>query len=625
MRTRYALFVSLGLAFAGVAYAADPAKPDLGSLALVPKGAIAFVHVPSLKALEADLKRFGRQTGWEIGSGDHPALDIFAHRTGIRSGVDSDGSATIAYVDPKKFRERYTVYILPVSDWDALLGSTQGEQMAADQFALTGTLGPRYVARKGRFAIVTSSIRTLDAILGEGTLAGSLRPETLALAAGPGPMVHVDMHQLTLIYEDEILSWFRAASRQVYSHSEAMPYADMLAAYMFGIADLIDQMETFDAAARFEPEGVHVDLAIRFVKGAGVANFLSGQVSGTAPVPLPANRVLTSAATLRVEPNARLDLILKSTQFFLDKAPRPQPLPEPTKEQVYEAMRVFALSLGEHMTFLSGPAAPGMGTETNVTILDLKDPALFFRGVELMVASWEALADQLNLYMRFQASPDKEDVDGVPVTLYVPRFRFGVPGRHLEFRERLRALYGPEGLVYRLAVVNNYAVIATGSDVALFRDIVKSLKENKEPEPSPAVKRLAEHFPTRQQASIVVSLPMFLGQALLRGGTPPARLGTVDPGQEVAGFTFTADGDTARLASYWPHEQVRMAMDLLKRAAPELAEAPRSLFKPQPEGPPGTPPGMPAPILAPPTPAPPLAPPTPAPPTPSGTAPGNGV
>jgi len=198
--------------------AAPPAAKDVpGSLALIPKESVAFVHIPSLKTLEDDLKRFAKESGIALGRGDHPVLDILAQRTSLGAGLDASGNATIAFLDPKQYHERYTLYVLPVADWDALLKFVPHEEMAASLYALTGTVGPRYVARRGRYALVTSSVRTMDAVAAGEPLGASVGAEALRLAAGPGPMVHVNVHRLTTIYADEIASWFRASSGQVYN------------------------------------------------------------------------------------------------------------------------------------------------------------------------------------------------------------------------------------------------------------------------------------------------------------------------------------------------------------------------------------------------------------------------
>jgi hypothetical protein len=549
------------------------------------KDAIAFINLPSLQALEADLKRFALETGWQIGHGEHPAVDILAHRTGIAEGLDPAGSACIAFLDPKRFRERYTVYVVPVADWTALVKATAGEELAPGQYALTGAAGPRFVARRGKFALVTSSIRTLDALADSKPLLPDLAAETVARAAA-GPMVYVRVHELKTIHEYEIASWFRAASGQVYNQPEVLPYADMMVTYMLGIADLLDQVETPAAAVGFGPDGLAVDVSARFVEGSGSANFLGAQAPGATPLPAVTDRPLTSETCLRLDPKARTDLLMRMTRFFLESAPRPQPLPDATRKSVERAMQVFAGSLGEHMTFLSAPAEPGMGLVTEVTILDLKDPAEFRHGVDLLVSSWETLADQLNLYLRFTEAPETAIFDGVEVVSYVPRLRFGVPARHVEFRERLKKLYGPEGIVYRVAVVGSQAVIGTGSDLTLFRQTLRRLRGGREPEPSPAVRRLEQHVPANQNVYIAMSLPLVIAQSLERGGTPVDRVGTVDPGHEVAGLGVQGEKTSLRIMSYWPHEQIRLARELLNRAAPDMAEIPKSLFEPTPEGPP---------------------------------------
>jgi hypothetical protein len=590
---------------AGLAAAAEPAAPTPtaaatptaavtptapaavpGSLALIPKDAVGFIHIPQIAGLEADLARLAKETGLVLGKGEHPVMDQLQQRTGLKAGLDPAGDATIGFSDPKQFRDRYTVYVVPVADWDAALKETPHESMAAGLYALTSAAGPRFVARRGRYAVVTSSLRTLDALVAAETLAAGLSPELQALVAGSGPVVHLDVHRLTSIYQDDIAQWFRAASGQVYNTPEAVAYADMLSSYMLGIADFVDQIETFDGSVRFGPEGVGLDVQLHFVDGAGVMKFLSAQAPGAAPVVLPAGQPLTSSVTMHTDPKTRADLMLAATRFFLEKAPRPEPLPETTKDQVFQAMEAFAGSLGPNVSFLSAPATAGMGVAADVTILDVKDPEEFHKSLARLVAAWETLADQLNLYMKFELSPDKAELSGVPLTVYVPRFRFGIPARHQEFRERLKAIYGPEGLVYRIAMVGDKAVISSGSDLTLMRQTIERLKKGEAAETSPALDRLQKQLPRDQQITIALSLPMYVAQALQRGGTPLERIGTTDPGLEIAGLTLTAGGQGVRIASYLPHEQIRLAMDLLKRAAPEIAETPKSLFEPTKEGPP---------------------------------------
>ncbi|MCX5674686.1 MAG: hypothetical protein NTX87_06725 [Planctomycetota bacterium] len=616
------VFAALAAILSAGAAAGAESQDKLGALALVPKESVAFFHIPNLGALEDDLKRFGRETGLVIGHGDHPVLDLLSLRTGIKDGIDLGGSASIGFLDPKKYRERYSVYVLPVADWDALLKATVGEEMSPGLYALTGTAGPRYLARRGRYAVVTSSVRTMDAVASAEGIAGALPDETRARAAGPGPMVYLDVRRLCDIYADDITAWFRAASAQLYHQPETLAYADMLSAYLLGIANFLDQTQTLEASIRFEADGVAADVAMRFIKGGTVANFLSAQVPGSAAIPLPSDRPIESAVTISLDPAIRTDLIMKAARFFLAQAPRPEPLPEPTKRQVEEAVQMFAESLGPQMTFISAPAQPGLGAETGLTVLELKDPERFRKSLDLLAAAWEALADQLNLYVRFESRPEAEAMAGVPVTVFTPQFRFGIAARHVEFRERMKVLYGPEGLVYRVAVVGNQAVIASGSDKAMLMQTIERLKGGRAAEPSPAIGRLQSHLPAQQQVAMAMSLPLFIGQALVRGGTPPDRLGTLSAGQEVAGLAFQADGTTARMASYWPHEQIRMAMDLLKRAAPDMAEMPHTLFEPAPEGPPKPPvPGAAAPAPVPPSSPPAAVPEKVAPPAPEKAAP----
>ncbi|MFO8014985.1 MAG: hypothetical protein R6X20_16985, partial [Phycisphaerae bacterium] len=224
--------------------------------------------------------------------------------------------------------------------------------------------------------------------------------------------------------------------------------------------------------------------------------------------------------------------------------------------------------------------------EADVSIYDLSDPEQFEEGITLLVDAWERLADQLRLYLKFRADPEPEQIEGVPITVYRPRLRFGIPAQHIRFQKRLRRLFGPEGLVYRVGVIGNKAVVATGSDQTLLRLVLRQLKSGEAPEPSPPLRRLHTHVSREQNIFISTSLPVYLSRSLARGGTPEDRIGTVDPGHERVGVGVRFRGTTAQLSTWWPHEQIRLAKDLVGRLAPEVEEVPESLFPPEGEGPP---------------------------------------
>jgi len=135
-------------------------------------------------------------------------------------------------------------------------------------------------------------------------------------------------------------------------------------------------------------------------------------------------------------------------------------------------------------------------------------------------------------------------------------------------------------------IVGDRAVVATGSDLTLLRKVIRRLKAGEAPEPSPALRRLQTHVSPDQNIYIATSLPVYLGASLARGGTPTDQIGTVDPGHERVGVGIRFRGTTAQLTTYWPHEQIRMARDLIGRVAPEVEKVPESLFPPEPEGPP---------------------------------------
>ena len=579
-----AIVAALVLA-AGAAGAADP-PAAIPALAPIPTEALGFLYIPRINGLEQDLRRFAEKTGWKLGRGEQPVLEALRLRTDVTAGLDPAGAAAIAWLDPKQFRNRYTVYILPVADWDRLLGAAAAEPMGTGVYAMMRAKGPRFISRQGPFAVVTSSFRTLEALgRAERRLVADLPEATLRRAAQGGPYLYLNVHALQEIYSDEIAAWFRASTGQVYYKPEVIPYADVFVTYFLGLANFVDQIERVEAGLRFAPDGLGVDLRVEFLDGAPVATFLSAQPARDAPVPLLSAGPITSAVTLQVDPKTRTDAALGITRFYLEKAPRPEPLSEATREGVAEAVRVFMGSLGDRVTFLAAPSAPGTGLLSDVTVYDLEDPAKFKEGLGRLAAAWEALAEQLRLYLKIVAAEDAPLAEE-PVTRYLIKMRFGIPARNLDFRERMRTLYGEEDLTYRVAVVGRHGVVGLGRDTSLMRTAIEALKAGKPPQPGPAYAHLGKELPARQNLSIAMSLPRYLRQALLLGGTPPERVGTVDPGAELAGLGIQFDGGTAVAGSWWAYEQIRLARELLDRAAPEVRKAPESLFEPPKEAPP---------------------------------------
>ncbi len=580
---RHSTALWAGLAVMAAAAAAPAAEgPALPALERLPADVIGFLYIPHLGRAEAALGQFRERTGVNLGGSEQPLRHALAVRTDIHVDLDPEGSAAVVWLDPKRFRNRYTVYVLPVTDWPALLGATGAEPMGVDFYALTGTRGPRFVLKAGDHALVTSSARTMEAVRAQpGRLLNLLPPETRRRLARTGVHLHLDVGRLVEVYESEIASWFRASSGQIYYEPDAVAYADIFVAYMLAIADFVDQIETVDLSLRVGDDALGVDAAVQFLGGAPVADFLSAQFPAAPVAPPVSPWPLTSLITTQMNARARTDLVLRLTDFYLEKAPRPQPLGEGTKHEVHEAMQTFLGSLGTRVVSMAAPAATGKGISAEVTVYQLTDAAQFQRGLELLAAAWERLADQLNLYLRVRIDPDVMRIGDVQVGRYEPRMRFGIPARHLQFRRQLRLLYGADELAYLVALVGDHAVVGVGADTSLFEKTVRQLAAGGTPEASEAVEHVRTELAGRQNVSVMASLPLTLRKSLLQGGTPPERIGNVRPGTSLVGLTLAFEGSAATMASHVPYEQIRLARELLDRVAPKVTQAPESLFEPE--------------------------------------------
>ncbi|MDK1032037.1 MAG: hypothetical protein QGD94_08535 [Planctomycetia bacterium] len=587
------------------------------ALEIIPGDAHAYIYIPSMSKLAKSLVAMSQKTGLETQFAPETIADAIRSRTGVGEGIDMNGPVLVAFLDPKLFEGRSTIYVQKAKDFDKLLLAHAGQEIDEEMYVLTGVEGARFAYLQNGHVLLTNSLRTLQAVRAAKADAHTqLGKDAKALLSKSDVFINVNLSALLKARHKEMTLFYRAAAGDIFTQPELSAYAPMLVGMLAGLADVIDQAEGLAIGIQLLDNGIRIEAVLEFADGSSVAKFTAAQgkaattdaftnLAGDVPFAA-ASSISFSAKTLREEGH-------NAVAFFLDSAPRPEPRSEDLKAQVLKAVDMLLGSLQGEFTFMSAPGRQGMGSQASVTIIRLRDAEAFTKSVPLLIAAWQQLAKQMSVprdpnllsaSLDIRTTKGAEKYHGVSIDIIEPRMSFGLPPRDTSFRKQLSLLYGPDGFRYRLAVVGNSAVLTVGSDLRLFHAVIDNIAGGKKGLAAKGkVTAALKNLGGRHNFVTVASLPMYLAESIRRSGSGKGgevTLGTVDAGNTLAGASALCEGRRIKFTAFVPHEQIGLSYDLLKsllKSPEDKSEAKEE--KPEAETPPAK-----EPETAPPEPAP---------------------
>lgn len=453
---------------------------------------------------------------------------------------------------------------------------------------------PLYVLQLDRWGIVADSPAPLVAFqsaaerLAIGTAAGSRLPDHMV-------WVHLNPKSLKGTFAGLLQQMQAQAAREAPAGAPPAAVNRVLEWYV----SLLDQVASMDLMADLGAERAAGLVEAELVEGGPlVAAARAAQGVTGPPASLPASDSFLVAGWGRADWTKAappLKVLIKPLFDALG-----QGADEEVRKNLDELWATFdqwATVLDPSFAFVFEPAKPGQGIYRVTETVALADA----RKYSDLMAKWMPLAKDMMkgfmgqfgavpggpaMQMDMNYEPAAEEIAGVKIDRITFKVQMqppkGAPPEAAEqMKKMVEILYGPEGMVVRMAVVNNLAVITMGDAGDMARAIGRARGQGGDFASHAAVADAVKRVPEGAVAQVLVSVPSYVhamvrmsdrmmieslpealkGRAVLEA--PPLPKAPV-LGDLTAGGIYL-DGRTVRARVDVPASEVRTTMDISKQ------------------------------------------------------------
>jgi len=441
-------------------------------------------------------------------------------------------------------------------------------------------------------------------------------PEALkALAAAPARMTGLDAqrqaigsHLIWAMVNPKVLA--SAAKTGLENELQAAPPGqpggppkaalDMVK-WVLGLAD---QVEGATLAADVKAETASLAVDVRLAEGSNLASIASASMPIEAyKGGLPASDRLVAAAWMRLDWNRGLVPFKALVRPLIDIITADAD--EAARKSIADVWAMYdqyAATMGNDVAISLEPAPPGQGMYRIVETFAVKDPVQYRQLSSKMAA---ASSDMMKVLMgQFSGGPGgptmkmdmeykeaAETVEGLPVDVWRMKIDLQLPpDAPPQAREQMKAMmdaiYGPEGMTIRMAVVDKTAVVAVGDAQTLAR-AVKALRGQGPDLGSDArVAAALGRLPRGACSGGIVSLTnmiymvMGLSDRMMTQSVPPeireaAKQANLPPleapaAADFATFAARVSGRTVRFELAVPQADIQGAIAVGKRGAQRM-------------------------------------------------------
>lgn len=356
------------------------------------------------------------------------------------------------------------------------------------------------------------------------------------------------------------------------------------------ILGLADQVEAVDMAADIGPEGIKADVTAAMVDGSNLLQIIgAGRPVGSAAMGLPASDRIVLAGWGGADWDAAIPPVKALTKGLFDIFVEGED--EATRKSMdalWNTYEKWGGVLGDQFAMVLTAADPGKGMYQLVETFQVKDPEAYRKLMkEQMTTSLDATKVMMSKFMVMPGAPGMqgikadgdfkeaaETIEGVPVDIMTFKFSMELPPdappqAKAQVEQMMAAMYGPDGMVMRMAVVDKTGVVAMG-DPALMAQAIKTVRGQgtdlaADPRVAAAVKRAGEVGNGVGLVSIGNYMYMAMGMAdrMMTANLPKEIL----DGAEADGIKPLAPppaGDLVTLTSRLDGRLFRLAVDVPK-------------------------------------------------------------
>jgi hypothetical protein len=476
----------LAMACAGLPTTVRGADADV--LKAVPENAWAVLFIRNLGEFDQKGMALCQQLNVEPMS----LLMLAKSSLGLMTGVNDSGPAAVVLMPGQIMMPQQSMAVLlPTQDYSALLANLGAEDAGEGLSRVTIAAQPAYIAQHGNFAVAAPMPETVKAIVAAGE--------------GVGIAANWSTHQRERFSQDDITLALNLKSVLADPGISGML---MGLAAMSGQQLAPEELQTYEAvtvSVRLERDGARLGLYVGFKEGSEKAQiWASGETTTkTMLTGLPGEKYALAFGTMQDAASAQkwADSVRKDFEKTAQMLP-----PEVDRAKMTETVGIMAdmfRDMRDLAVSVSAVPAGGEGLVAMTKVVTFEKGAAekCSRIGEIIQTIGMAMpipqVQQALQYVKYSAGA--ESVGGVNVdhlTIAVDQ----IEGVNPESYRQLKQIVGPEGLVFRVAAIDDQHVAATlGGGTARLQQVIELVKGNAAPlSANDGVKKAAAMLPNNR-------------------------------------------------------------------------------------------------------------------------------
>ncbi len=555
-------------------------------VAAFPAQTKTFFAVSDVGDVALKMIRFQEKTGIKLPLADDSVSQLIDLKVGVKGGVAQRGAAGVAYLDPEEFKGRNAVYLVPIQGLNEFVDYNGAEVVEKGIFQLPSTTLSRFFMVRGGYALFSDSLRTVKAVKA-GEFGAALGEEQRKALAGSDVYLHVDMRRPAAARESSADRFKRGAEAKILGEPTLETYSDLLIGYMTAVNEVFEQLEGVDVGLRMGSEAVSATALVRFTAEGGIHRHLLDipAAYGSLVGDLPLEKPFISAGGLSLRSDMLRLAVVQGLDFVTGNSPQmAEKLAKTTREELLASAGAMLKQMTGEMAFMSAlPESAEKGTEANLTVVRLTDSKAFIDARGQLLAGLAKVSGDVGSRVTLAYLPDKETYRDVHIGYLQPRIAHDTKEFEKLFEERAKAVYGPDGFLYRMAIVKDRLYMTVGSDLSLFQAALDLALDGRTAGASAAVEQARAALPPGRNVEYYASLPALLSRVFLLSGTAQGATasGTVHYDAEdrkyiesrsLVGVTLGLDGGRIRLDTNLGYADLGKAVAFAERHLP-AAEA----------------------------------------------------
>jgi hypothetical protein len=469
------------------------------------------------------------------------------------------------------------------------------EEMPAEEMAAGKDL---YVLKRDGWAAVSENLDDVKALAAAGARLELSDAQRQAIGA----------HTLWIYVNP---AWLKTAAASACEEKEAAseppegesPVPPASKKMLDWLADLLNQVQTMEVAADVAPTGVTAEFAIGLAEGSALLAVAgAGLPLETFESALPASDQLMTAGWGRIQWTAAmppLKILVKPLLDLFTEEKGAKAGEGRTTDEIWDAYERYVAVLGPDVAMLMEPAPSGQGMYRIVETFAVKDADQYRRQMaELIEISKGWMKDKMSLFgampempgvtMETEYKEAAETIEGLPVDVMTMKAKAAEsteasPQAKAQLDTMMNAMYGPEGMAIRTAVIDHLGVVVLGDAETMARAIRAARREEPRLLSNPKVAAAVGRLPKGVCGAAVISVPHYLymimsmTDSMMGRFLPPAVLEAAKAAGleplappalgDLVKIAGRLDGRTVRLNLDVPASEVQGAIDVAKQGA----------------------------------------------------------